>query len=867
MGKISRILFSVIASLVLVVSAGVGAQAQTARDKSFYPQDVTYDPAIPTPKAFIGHELGYRITRNDLLVQYLLKLAEVSDRVSSEIIAYSHEKRPIVTLTITAPENHDRLEEIRQAHLALRDPESEQQVGPDTPVISWLNYGVHGAEVSSTDAAMPVAYHLAAAQGAEIDRLLKNSVILLTASFNPDGSSRQSAWNWMHGADVPVTDPNARIHNTFWPGGRTNHYWFDLNRQWLLLQHPEPKGWVAKFHEWKPSILADYHEMGSHKTYYFHPGAPDRIFPLIPEKSMQLLNKVVDGPRAFMDNESRLYFNEESYDNFYIGKGSTYPHVNGSIGILFEQARTNGLLETPYGILSFRDNIRTQFRTSLALLKSAADMRQDLLNYQREFVRETRKLAARDDIKAYVFAVPEDPARAYHFLDLLERHQIRTYRLGRDLKVNGKLFRAVNSYVVETGQDQYRLIKGIFEKITTFENNTFYDVSGWTLPLAFGLDYTPVKGRSYTLGQEARAEFPVMPTPEKARSGYVFSWSPYYAPRALYRLLKAGGNARVATKSFKITTGNGVKEMGRGSIVVPVGWQAGQDAERIHELVRTITREDGIPVYALDSSHTPMAGMDLGSPYHAALTKPKVLLLVGEGVSAYDAGEVWHLLDHQMKMPVVLYDRRKLGKLDLSGYTHIIMVGGSYKSLDETITKKVDNWVRSGGTLVALRQGARWAGENLLELETSLVSKDEAEKNAPPARQDYGDKEDLEALEIIGGAIMAGDLDITHPIGYGYVRRDIASHRNTLIAFERPKNPYATVVEIPENALLSGYASAENQRKLAGRAMAVAERLGQGSVVLFSDNPNFRAYFYGTKKLFLNSLFFSKIFEKPKDPS
>jgi hypothetical protein len=299
------------------------ALSQVARDTPFYSDSVSFDQTIPRPEEIIGHPLGHRIARNDLLVRYMETLAEISPRVSSEVIAYTHERRPIIGLTITSPENHNRIDEIRAAHVALSDPNSSQELQDDMPVVTWLNYGVHGAEVSSTDSSMAVAYHLAAAQGSEIEASLEQSVIILIAVFNPDGNSRMSAWNHMHGATVPVTDPNHLLHNTFWPGGRTNHYWFDLNRQWLILQHPEPQGWVAKFHEWKPNITVDYHEMGANSTYYFHPGAPDRTFPLIPKESMELLDRVSDRPRSWLDSEQRLYFNEEGYDNYYIGKGST----------------------------------------------------------------------------------------------------------------------------------------------------------------------------------------------------------------------------------------------------------------------------------------------------------------------------------------------------------------------------------------------------------------------------------------------------------------------------------------------------------------------------------------------------------------
>ena len=863
------------------------AMAQLERSQPFYVDTVSYDPAIPLPESVIGHPLGHRIARNDLLVQYLRGIAELSPRISVETMAYTHERRPILALTITSAANHARIDEIKAAHVALSDPDSDLEVSADMPVVTWLNYGVHGAEVSSTDSSMAVAYHLAAAQGPEIEATLEQSVIILIAVFNPDGNSRMSAWNHMHGAYVPVSDPGHRLHHTFWPGGRTNHYWFDLNRQWLMIQHPEPRGWVAKFHEWKPNITVDYHEMGQNSTYYFHPGAPERTFPYIPDRSMELLDRVSDRPRSWLDSEQRLYFNEENYDNYYIGKGSTYPHMHASMGMLFEQASSEGLLDTPHGVLSFRDNIRTQYRTSLEMVRAGVEMREELLQYQRDFSRDSIELADDDEVKGYVFSAPGDKARAYHAIDILNRHQIRVNRLGEDISADGMDFPAGSSFVVATDQAQYRMVKALFEKITTFEDNTFYDVSAWTLPLAFDFNYAPLGDRdirSDVVGDVVMAEFPVEAPPARADYAYLFSWSNYYAPRALYRLLDAGVRPKFANEPVTVPTGGGEVNLDRGAILVPLGWQGGDlSDDGIHRLLSTIANEDGIEVHAVDSGHTPIAGMDLGSSNFSNIEKPRVLLLVGEGITAYDAGEVWHQLDARMNMPVHMYDKRELGALDLHDYTHLVLVGGGHGDLTSR-GDQINRWVRAGGTLVGIRQGAQWAHDNILhrdsdsgqveeievieiEVEVENEATDESageSENEGQARFDYGDKDDIEAQDIIGGAILEGDLDITHPIGYGVADRSIASLRNTLIAFEPPENPWATIIEIPQNSLLSGFASEQNQAELAGKAALIAERHGQGSVILFSDNPNFRAYFFGTNKLFMNSLFFSTGFDRPR---
>lgn len=837
---------------------------QVERADPFFADGGSYDPNIPRPETVIGHPLGHRIARNDLLVAYMRTIANLSPRITVEDIALTHEGRPILGLTITSPENHARIDEIKAAHVALSDPESAQEVSEDMPVITWLNYGVHGAEVSSTDSSMAVAYHLAAAQGPEIEETLKNSVIILIAVFNPDGNSRMSAWNHMNGGYVSVSDPEHRLHNTFWPGGRTNHYWFDLNRQWLIIQHPEPRGWVAKFHEWRPNITVDYHEMGSASTYYFHPGAPERTFPYIPERSMELLDLVADRPRSWLDSEQRLYFHEEGFDNYYIGKGSTYPHMHASMGMLFEQASSVGLIDTPHGLLSFQDNIRTQYRTSLEMIRAGLEMKDELLQYQRDFSRETAELAAEDDIRAYVFSSPGDDARAYHAIDILNRHQIQVNRLAEDVVIDDMLYPAEDSYIVRTGQPQYRMVKALFEMITEFEDETFYDVSAWTLPLAFDFDFSPLSARELRgnlLGELISAEFPAVPAPTTASYAYLFDWSNYYAPRALYRLIDAGVLPKVATQPITISSNGETVSLPAGAILVPLGWQGGDLSDNeIHALMGMIAEENGIEVYPVDSGRTPQTGMDLGSRNFASIPLPKVLLLVGEGVASYDAGEVWHHLDARMDIPVHMVDKRDLDGLDLHKYTHLVLVGGNHGDL-ESVKDNIDDWVLNGGTLVGIRQGARWAHDNILYQSASVSSSDH---NSEIERFDYSEKNGIEAQDVIGGAIFAGDLDITHPIGFGIANRYIASQRNTLIAFDPPENPWATLIEIPENALLSGFASSENQEALAGKAMAIAERRGRGSIILFADNPNFRAYFFGTNKLFTNSLFFSLAFNRPR---
>ncbi|WP_313978247.1 M14 family zinc carboxypeptidase [Iodidimonas nitroreducens] len=745
------------------------------------------------------------------------------------------------------------------------------------PVVTWLNYGVHGAEASGMDAAIPVVYHLAAAQDEETVQSLEGSIILITAIFNPDGHARRIDHVYKYGSVVPVTDPAHAAHD-LWVDARTNHYWFDLNRQWLLQTQPESKAWLAKWHEWKPNVTVDYHEMGSNSTYYFHPGEPQRKNPLIPDRSRDLLKQMAGYHAKSLDQDGTLYFTEEGFDNYYIGKGSTYPHINGSIGILFEAgAARGGAIDTPNGLRTHGENIRKHFRTSLSSIRGALGLKPDLLAYQAQFHQDAMAKSKDDPIKGWVYSSP-DQARMRLFTDLLARHQIKSHELARTITIDTIAYRAGEAVIVPMAQTQYHMIKGIFERVRSFEEAVFYDVSGWTLPLAYDLDHASLDRKNWRddlIGAPAMAKAESAPVPDRAPYGYAFEWTDHYAPKALYRLLDAGLRVRGAVEPFSAITTKGIVDFPRGSLFVPL---AGQDhgADAIHRLVASVAADEGIAVHAISSGLTPTVGADLGGRNSfESLEKPKVLLLFDAGISKYEAGEAWFLLDHEMHIPVTLRAKDDLRGLDWSVYSHIILPGGN-AALDERSTQRLGQWIsEEGGTLIALRQGALWAQKSFLtaaDRSTENQSKEgkaggaKAEE-AGPKRLDYADFPVAEAKDVIGGAIFGSDLDITHPMAFGYSDRLISSHRNITRTLAVPANPYAQIARYLEaQPLLSGYASDRRIKDIAGTPMMLAERKGAGSIIAIADAVNFRGIFLGTSKLFLNGLFWSKAFQSPRNP-
>jgi len=855
-------------TLPFLLMAGMSSAqnpADAVAEMDYYlPQNVNYDSSVPTPEEVISMVPGEWHVRHDQLVKYMHALAESSDRISIKEFGRTYENRSLLYLTVTSPSNHSNIEQIKKNHVALTDPaQSDNLNTEEMPIVLYMGYSIHGNEPSGSNAALLFAYHLAAAQGSEIEQTLENTVILLDPSLNPDGLNRFADWVNTHKSKNLVADPNNMEQNEEWPGGRTNHYWFDLNRDWMLVQHPESQGRIKNFHEWKPNILTDHHEMGTNSTFFFQPGIQSRTHPLTPEQNQNLTKAIAEYHAEFFDEDQRLYYSQESFDDFYYGKGSTYPDINGSIGILFEQASSRGhAQESIHGVLKFPFTVKNQFTSSLSTIEAAQNLRVEILNYQRQFFKDAATEASRSDIKGFVYGEASDQGRTYHFTELLRRHNIKVYRLAETLEADGKTFESGSSYLVPTDQKQFRFIEALFERRTTFPDSLFYDVSTWTMPDAFNLPFAELGSREFNrnlLGTEVQGlpEFPDgVVVGGKSDYAYIFEWDEYYAPRALYRMLNQGIRAKVAAEPFTAVVADGAKEFDYGSIMVPLGPQK-IDHDKIHKLARRAAQEDGITVYAVSSGLTP-EGIDLGSNTFENLETPEVAILAGDGTSSYEVGEAWHLLDQRYNMTPTLLTKDRLSFADISRYNVLIMVSGGYGDLSKQTVDKIKSWVRGGGTLIATKYAISWAkSEGLADIEF-VSSEPDTAGNPEVTPKSYSQMSRNRGAQVIGGSIFNTRIDLTHPLGYGFNSETLPVFRNSTLFMEKAENPYATPLYYTEDALSSGYISDENLKELQGSAAIVVSRLGGGKVITMTDNPNFRAFWYGTNKLFMNAIFFGQ---------
>lgn len=823
----------------------------------FEAEGVSYSESTPKPHEVFGHQIGSRHTRPDQIIKYFETIGDLSPRVTVEDHGKTYEGRPLIHAVVTSPENHERIDQLREANLKLstRPGEVRDSDLAQMPVFVNMGYSVHGNEASGAEAALLLLYHLAAGSGAPVESILNHVVVIIDPMLNPDGRARFVSWVNSNRGGVPNSDPNDREHIEPWPGGRTNHYWFDLNRDWLLGQLVESQARLALFYRWRPQLLTDFHEMGSQSTFFFQPGVADRNNPNTPERTHELTREIANYHAEALDRIGSLYYSGETYDDFYFGKGSSYPDINGAIGILFEQASSRSLhRKVTTGILDYSFTIRNQFAASLSSLKAAYEMREKLLRNQRDFYLEAEQIARSGSVSAYVIQNEGVGQRALPLVEVLLRHQIKVFELAKGIGIDATEYQAGSAFIVPTLQPQARLLKTLMDRVTEFKDQVFYDVSTWTLPLAFGVKVGEVKEdpKGYT-GKEV--SLPLAPSGslvgKPAQYSYLIEWENYLSPRALYRLQQSDISVRVLKKSAVVEVDGTRRSLNPGTLIVPLH-QLRVEPRVVHEAVAKIVEADGATVIGVSTGVT-LSGPDLGSPSAAPLEIPRIALLTGDGVRSNQIGEAWFWLNERIGVPASLLDEGRVGKTDLSLYNTLILAGGSHSSLSEDAVNELKTWLNQGGLLIAIHDGVKWT------VSKELVDEKLVEIPKETAQVPYAEVAISRRSQSIPGSIFRARLDRTHPVAFG-LGEEIALFRTNEIALELSANPGANVAIYSDDPLLSGYSPESKVEILKGTPAVVARKVGSGAIVLFLDDPNFRAFWYGTNSLFLNAVFFGRAF-------
>lgn len=804
--------------------------------------------SVPPPDEVLGHRIGERHSRADQVVEYFELVGRLSDRVAVQRHGMSYQGRPLLHAVITSPANHGRLEEIRQRNLRLSEAPQEFSDADlaDMPIVIWMGYGVHGNEASAHDAAILTLYALAAGEGPGVEAILENTVIVMDPLINPDGITRFVDWVNGNRGTVATSDPRNREHLSPWPGGRSNHYLFDLNRDWLLVQQWETEQRLKVFHHWRPQLLTDHHEMGGNSTWYFDPAVPDRLNPLVPENNFQMTVRLAEFLEQTFDEVGQLYVSREMFDDFYPGYGSSYADLNGGVAILFEQASSRALIaETINGPLHYRTTVRNQVAGGLTVAAGAVELREDFLRNQREFYASARDFARDTGVGAYMVSLKRGRDRAEAFMKLMQAHQIEVHELGAAAEGH----EPGEALMIPVDQRQARLLVSMMEPFTDFDFDSFYDTSSWHMPSKFDLDVVAMRGNvaryvgervislAYVEGRiHGRADF-----------AYAIPWGHPGAAKLLYDLQDAGTLVR-RNLAFSAEVAGREMEFAAGTLVVPVT-QAGADAETIHRIVREGTAMYGVDAFGLSSSRV-LSGPDLGSNRLSVLRKPEVAIMTGSGTSSLDVGNVWFLLSQRLPLPVSLVDRDVLAGSDLSRYNVIILTSAPLGSMNSDL----ESWVRRGGTLIVMRGAMNWAGEaNLMRFERVPFA-----TGGVPRGLSYQERREFSTGQSMPGTIFRGAVDNTHPLAYG-LPEELPFYQQGMSLIRASEGN--TVMRVAgDDILISGFVTPEQERVLPNTGLMLAERVGQGAVIGFTFNPLFRNVWYGTQPLVINSIFFGPSF-------
>ena len=857
-----------------------------------------YDPKIPTIKQVLGHESGEVITPPEDVATYLRALNQAApDRTRLVEYARSWEGRPLWLFIIGSPERIARLDQVKADLRRLADPRGvspadADRLVRDLPVVTWLMHGVHGNEISSSDAALAEAYHILAAQGdADAQAIVRESIVVIDPMQNPDGRARFVFQNLLGRAAQPDPNPVSAEHDEPWPGGRSNHYLFDMNRDWFAQSQAETRGRIKAMLEWFPHVVVDLHEMGGDSSYYFAPPA-DPINPHITKSqqaSFQLFGKA---NAAKFDERGFAYFIRENYDSFYPGYGESWPIFHGAIGMTYEQASARGLVwrRTDGDLLTYRDAVVHHFTAAITTAATAAKNRErlvrDYLEYRRSAVQEGEKGTTRE----YVIVPGHDPSRALRLARNLSTQGIEVRRAEEPVKVGTRAIPA-GAFLVSNAQPSGRLIRNLLDVHTAQDDHfvkeqdrrrrlrlgdQIYDITAWSLPLLFDVEVltSPAvfAGRATVVsGEGARTPATVAP----AKVGYLLPWGSATAP-AVAELLEAGIRVRHAGQPFAL----GGRKYPIGTAIVRVSDNGADLASKLAPIVAKHEAE-AVPI---DSGYQD-EGISLGSANVRAMKAPRVLLAWDAPTQTLSAGFARYTLERRLGVKTSAVRVGSFARAELEDFDVIVLPSGTYAPLaGEDAIRRLREWVRGGGTLITLAEASRWAASvKLLETPTELRGgkPDVAERpggsgsgSAPAAAPSAGatgssatstppafdyDKSiqpERERPENTPGGILRVAMDQEHWLSSGQdadLPALVEGNRVfTPIRLDAGRN--VGVYAAKDALVASGLVWDEARDQLARKAFLIHQPIGQGHIISFAEDPNYRAFTEAATLLFMNAV-------------
>jgi hypothetical protein len=845
---------------------------------------VQYDANIPTLPKVLGFGWADEISSPDQIAIYLRALAEAAP-TKTRLIEYarSWEGRPLHVLVVGSPERVAALDRVKAGLRRLADPRGlvpadAERLLKELPVVTWLVHGVHGNEISSPEAALVEAYHLLAAQRDQrVETILRESIVLIDPLQNPDGRARFIASNRQGRAASPDPEPAAAEHDEPWPGGRSNHYLFDMNRDWFAQSQPETRGRTAFFLEWYPHVVVDLHEMGANSTYYFAPPA-DPLNPYITKAQIGWLETFGrENGRAF-DDRGFAYFNREVFDSFYPGYGESWPIFHGAIGMTYEMASARGLVvrREDDTLLTYRDGVHQHFTAALTTMATAASNRERLLRDFLEYRRSAVSEAERGPVREYLIPPGGDPPRAERLARLLVRQGFEVRRASQPIALAGRTLPA-GTFLISAAQPGSRLLRNLLDTHVPQPEafvkeqdrrrkkrlpDQIYDMTGWSLPLAFDVEIvtatTAVTVASTPLAAEPATTGATLPP---AKVGYLMPWGSGTAS-VVAEALQQGLKIRTASAGFTL----GGRAYPAGTAIVRV---AENQAAAIATLGVLAARQ-GCEVVPIDSAFVE-SGVSLGSNQVATLTPVRVLLAWDVPTQSMSAGWARYALERRFGQRVTAVRTGSLGRVDLRDFDVVVLPGGNYgAALGADAVRRLKDWIGAGGTLVTIGEASRWAArENVGLLETRTELRDgrpEAEPSdkdpkkpdtpAKPFDLEKAIQPDRERPEPTPGALLRVTLDAEHWLSAGTDGeiQVVVEGQRVFRPITLDKGRNVGVYQVKDKLVAGGLAWPEAQELLAQKAFLVHQPMGQGHVIAFAEDPNYRAFTEAAGLLFINAV-------------
>ncbi|MEE3225213.1 MAG: M14 family metallopeptidase [Bacteroidota bacterium] len=794
---------------------------------------------LKSPEEFLGYQVGTQFSRHADVVAYFKYVAEHSDWVTFDEYGKTNERRPLTYAVITTPENQANIETIRTNQLKNAGL-TDGSASPDKAIV-WLSYNVHGNEASSTEASMLTLYELITTK----KDWLQNTVVIIDPCVNPDGRDRYANWYNKVKATPYDTNPDAAEHNEPWPGGRANHYLFDLNRDWAWATQVETQQRLKVYNKWMPHIHVDFHEQGINSPYYFAPAA-EPYHEIITPFQFEFQREIGTNNAKYFDENGWLFFTREVFDLLYPSYGDTYPTYTGTIGMTYEQAGGGraglGIEKADGTVLTLVDRVAHHFTTGLSTVEVAAK------NVER-LNTEFNTYYSNPDVEFKTFTLTGELDHLNALAALLDIHQIEYSFTGAG-KASGTAYGDADktslSYpkaiTLSTDQPKGKLVHVLFEPEAVLTTPLTYDITAWSLPYAYGLDAV-----ASTKAAASASEYVASSTQNsvsKSAAGYIAKWNSMRDARFLSALLQAGIKVRFTEEAFTNSTVN----YPSGSLIIT---RSDNPSENFDTDLVAIANEFERSITAVPTSFA-TAGPDFGSSAVKLINKAKIGVLTGEQTSSLSYGATWHFFEQQLHYPVTSINASDLGRINWSDYDVLVLPSGRY-NFNDNVLQDLRAWVRNGGNLIAIDNALRvFADQEGFNLKTAIT---EAPKDTITAKTiAYADRQKESAKNLISGSIFKTNIDTTHPLAFGY--------SDTYYSLKIGSDAYALLDRgynvgylDAEPKRVSGFAGEAALKDLSNSLVFGVEPMGRGTITYMVDDPLFRAFWENGKLFFANALF------------